>query len=113
MSVAHLARGATGGADFRRILDQLDSERNLVTLVCPLVVAKRGRPLFSTLDGIGRIQEQTFVRGGDHSIDTNHVRRTSQALQHPAISVRAKLGFRDTLRDIPWGLLQSVLRLSC
>ena len=47
----HLARGFNSGTDFRRILDQLDSQRNLATLARVLVGAERRRSFFTSVHG--------------------------------------------------------------
>ena len=51
-----MARGPNCRADFWRILEQLDSQRNLATVARLLVGSERGRSLFTAVHGIRRVQ---------------------------------------------------------
>ena len=75
----HLARGSYGSADFRRILDQLDSKRNLAALARMLVAVERGRSFFKAIHGIRRVQVPAHVGGGDDSVGSDHVRGANTA----------------------------------
>ncbi len=79
VSWAHVARGSNCRADFWRILDQLDSQRTLAAVARLLVGLERGRSFFTAIHGIRRVQVPAHVRGSDHSLGSNHVRRSSQA----------------------------------
>jgi transposase-like protein len=61
VSLAHLARGSNCGADFRRLLDQLGSQRNLATVARLLVGLERGRSFFTALYGSRGFQVPTYV----------------------------------------------------
>ena len=77
VSWAHLARRPDGGADFRRILDQLDSQRHLAALARMLVGLERDRPLFKAVHGIRCVQVPAHFRRSDCCLGSNHVRRAS------------------------------------
>ena len=76
---SHLARGPDGRSDFRRLLDQLASQRYLATLAGVLVGLERDRPLFKTVHGLCRVQVPAIFRRSDNSLDANHACRASQA----------------------------------
>ncbi len=77
ISWPHLARGFNSGTHFRRLLDQLDSQRHLPALARVLVGLERDRSFFTALYGSRGVPVPPHVRGSDCGLGSNHVGGTN------------------------------------
>ncbi len=75
----HVARRSDGGAHFRRLLDQLDSQRHLPTMARVLVGSQCDRSLLTTVHGSRRVQVSTDIGGSDRRFGSHHGCRESES----------------------------------
>ena len=73
VSRPHLERGLNCGADFRRLLDALDSQRHLATLACVLVGAECDRSFLTAVRGIRRVQVSPHIGRSHCGVGSHHV----------------------------------------
>ena len=64
---------SNGGADLRRLLDELVSQCNLAAMARMLVGPERDRSFFAAVHGMRRDQVPNYVGGSDSSFGSHHV----------------------------------------